>query len=184
MSNKLLLALFSVVLASGARGQSIPFSPPSGLFTCDLPSAEWTAFEEEEARGTAVHLLGPDNPSGSYRTGIDIHRADPLRPGFIPMKEALSRLRRDGGPTGRVVTPIKRVKVGPGLARVFQVKETRRVPLDLSPSIEETLHHYVAVIEDGSDYFVIRLSSSEDVYLDFRDTFLAFLNSFRPGASH
>ncbi len=181
MLNNLLWA--ALLWAPGAFAQTIPYTPPSGMLTCDLPSQDWTAFEDEEPRGRALHLLGPDNPSGSFRTGIDIHFHDPRRPGFLPVKAAVSRLRREGGPTNRVATPIKRIKVGQTLARIFQVKEARRVPLDLSPSIQENLHHYVAVVEDGEAYYTIRLSSTEDVYLDFRDAFIAFLNSFRPGDS-
>ena len=65
------------------------------------------------------------------------------------------------------------------MGRVFEVYATRRLPAQRLPMIEEQLHHYVALVPSGESYFVIRLSSSRDVYLDYRELFVQFLRSFK-----
>ncbi|MBI4676885.1 MAG: hypothetical protein HY748_04820 [Elusimicrobia bacterium] len=182
----LLAALLVACEARLARGQDDfgKYSPSSGRFTCELP-LDWHAFEEEEPAGFAVHVLGPDDPAGSYRAGIDVHFVDggrgaPAGGGSsVPAKQAIETLRRSDKLTGRQSTPVKRFAVGKGLARTFEVWETRFVPAELAPSVSQVIHHFVAVIESGDDYYVIRLSSSEEVYVDLRDVFVRFLKSFR-----
>ncbi|MBI5211049.1 MAG: hypothetical protein HY927_13850 [Elusimicrobia bacterium] len=164
--------------ASGPGAGEPAYSSGSGLFTCQVPPG-WHAFEETEPTGSAVHLLGPDDPAGVYRAGLDIHFVDGSLARAQPMKAAIEFLRRQDKLAQRQSTQVKRVSSGRGLARVFEVWETLFLPPDLAPSVEARVHHYVAVIESGSDYFVIRLSSSEEVYLDFRDDFLRLVKTFR-----
>ncbi len=168
-----------LTLASAAFAADAAWTPPSHSFFCRLPEG-WTAFEEETSAGTAAHLLGPDEAGGAYRAGIDVHWAVPGRPGFVPMKNALEDLRRSDKATGRRATGIRRMPSGRGLARVFEVVETRRLPPESAPSAAVRLHHFVGVIEGRSSYFVIRLSSTEETYVDYRRDFVEFLKSFRP----
>ncbi|MBI5882590.1 MAG: hypothetical protein HZB91_05750 [Elusimicrobia bacterium] len=173
----LVLALAAGRPASG-QDDFAGYAPASERFSCEAP-ADWAAFEEEELSGSAVHLLGPDDRAGAYRTGIDVHFVDASRPGFIPAKTAIENLRRSDKLTRRESTPVKRFAVGKGLARTFEVWEKRSVPSELSPSVTLAIHHFVAVIESGESYFVIRLSSAEELYVDLRKVFVRFLKSFR-----
>ena len=95
-------------------------------------------------------------------------------------KDAVERLRRADKSAGREATPVKLVRSGGVLARVFEVTETRRLPPERLPSSEKALHHYVAVVPSGAGYFIARLSSSRDVYLDYKEDWARFLKSFRP----
>jgi hypothetical protein len=179
------LLLFLLVLPAGSiLGQDDfgPFAPASGRFTCEAPR-DWTPIEEEELSGSVVHLLGPDDPAGAYRSGIDVHYVDSGRPGFVPVKTAIENLRRSDKLTQRQSTPVKRFAVGKVLAKTFEVWEKRSVPAELSPSVTTAIHHFVAVVETGEDYFVIRLSSAEEAYVDLRKVFTRFLKSFRAKGS-
>ena len=112
--------------------------------------------------------------AGAYRTGIDV--VDASRPSG---QDAIENLRRSDKLTRRETNPVKRFAVGKGLARTFEVWEKRSVPAELSPSVTLAIHHFVAVIESGESYFVIRLSSAEELYVDLRKVFVRFLKSFR-----
>ena len=61
-----------------------------------------------------------------------------------------------------------------------RLRKTRRLPADHAPSIEDELHHYVAVIPSGESYYIVKLSSTRDVYLEYRELFVRFLRSFKP----
>ncbi|MBI5624443.1 MAG: hypothetical protein HY924_11750 [Elusimicrobia bacterium] len=175
-----LLAILLALAAPGAWAQDDfkGYVPPSERFSCEAP-ADWSAFEEEEPSGSAVHFLGPEDPSGAYRAGIDVHFVDSGRPGYVPAKTAIENLRRSEKLSQRQSTPVKRFAIGKGLARIFEVWEKRSVPGERSPSVAVALHHFVAVVESGEDYFVVRLSSAEEQYVDFRKVFVRFLKSFR-----
>ncbi len=175
--------------ASVARAEDAPeaqdtasgrYSPPSKNFVCDLPRG-WTAFAEDEADDIeAVHLLGPENSAGTYRAGIDIRYYEKGAPGFVPYKTAVEQMRRSDGQTDRDSTPIRAMRVGAGLARTFEVSETRRLPADRLPSTTEPLHRSYAIFPNGESYFVVTLSSTREVYLDYRELFVDFLRTFRP----
>lgn len=155
-----------------------PYESPSRLFRAELPSEGWTAFEEEDALGTVVRVLGPDDPSGAVRAALTVRLVDRDAPGFVPVKEAVDVLRRPGA--GREVSAIHPLRLDAGLARLFEVVQTRRLPLDAGPSAPVEIHQYVAVIPRGEAYYLVRLVTARANYLDFRDDFLRFLKSLRP----
>lgn len=173
------LALCAPLWAGATPAKTLRYTPASRGFYCDIPAEGWHAFEEEETAGSVVHILGPDNPSGTYRTGIDVRWVEKGQPGFVPFKEAIEDLRRADKRTGRAATGIRPLRISGILARTFEVNEPRLLPQDQLPALEEAVHHYVAVIPSGESYFVIRLSSTRDVYLDYRDLFVEFLKSFK-----
>jgi hypothetical protein len=179
-------SLVVVLLASPARDLAAQergsrrFTPPSNLFACDLPGDDWHAFEEEEASGFATHILGPDNPAGTYRTGIDIRWVEKGQAGWKPLKQAIDDLRRGNKDTDRGSTNVRPYRISGILARTFEISETRRLPADQAPSLEDEIHHYVAVIPSGESYYIIKLSSTRDVYLEYRELFVRFLRSFKP----
>lgn len=191
MSRKMSKPLFAVLalalaalLPRAARADdkaSMRWSPPSNTFVCDLPGPDWYAFEEEEGAGFAAHLLGPDSETGTYRAGIDIRWIEKGQPGWEPIKKRIDdRLRRSDGATGRVATPVRPYRVPAGLARVFEVVETRRLPGDQLPSVDEELHYYYALIPVGESYFEVKMASTREEYFKYRDLFAKFLRAFHP----
>lgn len=186
MRNKLVL-FAALAFAAPLRAQELPEPPPtasrytpsSRAFSCEVPSG-WTAFDEEEGGGTAVHLLGPDNPAGVFRAGIDIRYMERGQPGFKTFRQFVDDVRRSDDMTQRSATNLRPLRINAGLARVFEISETRRVPADRLPSVEEALHRYVGIIPSGDSYYVISLASTRDAYLDFKDLFTDFLRTFRP----
>ena len=176
----LFLLLTSCGLSSAeAPGGYLGWSPRGRAFSCEIPRG-WSAFEEEEPQGFAAHFLGPDDPAGTYRAGIDVHWVERGQPGWVDWKDAVDRLRRPDKESRREATPVRLLRVGGVLSRVFEVTESRRLPPDHLPAAEEALHHYVAIVPGGESYYIIRLSSTRDVYLEYKEEFLRFLKSFRP----
>ncbi len=176
-----LFALLSLAPAAlGGDAAGLRYSPPSSAFVCQLPDADWHGFEEEESAGFATHLLGPDNPSGTYRTGIDIRWIEKGEVHWVPLKRYIDDLRHGDTDTERVSTIVKPYRVGGMLARIFEVSERRRLPGDQTPSLDQELHHYYAVIPIGESYYSLKLSSTRDIYLDYRELFVRFLHSFKP----
>ncbi|MEQ1919439.1 MAG: hypothetical protein ABL955_09580 [Elusimicrobiota bacterium] len=113
------------------------------------------------------------------RTVLSVRFYDKDTPGFTPIKQAVELMRRENKSLQRTVTPVRPVRVGLGLARTFEISETRRVPSDDGPSFDEELHHYVAVIPVGEAYYLVRLISSRATYLEYRDDFVRFMKSLR-----
>lgn len=181
-------ALLAVLLALGgahAAAQDEPasmrYTPPSQSFSCDLPGAGWYAFEEEEGWGFAVHILGPDNPNGTYRAGIDVRWVEKGQPGWEPLKKRIDgRLRRGDSMTDRTATLPRAYRIPAGLSRVFEVVERRRLPGDQLPSVDEELHYYYAMIPSGESYYEVKMATSRDDYYQYRDVFARFLRAFRP----
>jgi len=156
----------------------VDYEPVSRLFRAELPPTGWNAFEEEDSLGVVVRILGPDDPSGALRASMTVRLVDRDSPAFVPAKDAIESMRR-GGP-GREASPVHPLRVGAGLARIFEVTEIRRVPVDTGPSALLDLHEYVAVIPRGEAYYVVRLISARANYLDLRDVFVGFLKSMKP----
>lgn len=169
--------LLLAALAFGAEDAPRAWEPPSGVFSCELPEG-WDAFEEPHAQGASSHILEPQGLG--YRAGIDVHLHEPAQPGFVPAKIALETLRRKDKASDRSSTPVRVVRIGRLSFRVFEVTETRRLPSRRLPGATATLHHYVALLPSGESYFVIRLSSTQEAYLEHKRTFLEFLDRFRP----
>lgn len=159
----------------------LPFSPAARLFTCDLPSSGWHPVEEESSGGTVVRVFGPEDPSGLTRATLSVRLIDRDSPSFLPIKRGVDAMRASDKATAREATPVRPLRVPAGLARIFEVTETRRLPADAGPSAALQLHQYVAVLPQGGDsYFVLRLVTARTDYLDYRDDFVRFLKSFRP----
>ena len=181
-----LLAAQSAAAAAAVPGEAAPekarpgwapYEPASRLFRADLPPG-WRAFDEEDALGPVARLLGPDDPSGALRAALTVRLVDRDSPAFLPAKEAVEAMRRRE--PGRESTAVHPLRVGAGLARLFEVTEARRMPPDVGPSAPIELHQYVGVIPRGEAYFVVRLVTARANYLDFRDDFLRFLKSLKP----
>lgn len=179
-----LAALLCLMLAGRAGAEEKPelrYTPPSQTFACDLPGPEWHAFEEEEAAGFAVHILGPDSETGTFRTGITVRWLEKGQPGWVPLKKHVDDdLRRSDGSTGRVATIVRPYRIPAGLSRIFEVVEKRRLPPDQLPSVEEELHYFYAVLPVGESYYEIKLGSTREEYFGYRDTFVKFLRAFHP----
>lgn len=180
----MVLAELILFAAAAVWAQEAPragrWSPPSNFFSCDLPGPDWRGFEEEEPGGPVARLLGPDGPFGTYRTGISVRWVEKGQSGWRPFKEAVEAMRRTDKSYGRHATSPRPLRVAGILSRVFEVTERRRLPPDQLPAMEEEIHHYVAMVPLGDGYYVLKLSSSRQNYLDYRDVFVRFLRSFRP----
>ncbi len=163
---------------AGSDG-STDYVSPWRDFSCSLPKG-WVAFSEKDQMGYVVHILGPDDPTGVYRTGIDIHWFDSSRPGFVPLTKAVEGMRASDSLTGRSSTLLRVVRGADTFARMFEINENRWLPSERLPSIKKHLHSYVAILPRGKSYWIITLSSTRSVYLDYRDTFIDFLRSFNP----
>jgi len=156
------------------------YMPPSHLFSCELPASGWYGFEEEDALGQVSHLLGPENPAGTFRTGLSVRWVEKGQPGYVEPKQAVELMRRPDKATERESTPVRPLRVAGLLARVFEVFETRVLPLERLPASAEVVHRYVAVIPSGANYYMMTLASTRDVYLDFREDYLRCLRTFQP----
>ncbi len=161
-----------------SRAKNIVYMPTSRLFSCELPST-WQSLEDEDALGPVVRLFGPESPAGNYRTGFSVRWLEKGAPGYVEPQKAVEKMRRSEKETGRSAGGVSVMRVGGLLARLFEVVETRALPLERLPARDQALHHYVAVVPQGENYYLIRLSSTRDVYLDFRETWFRCLRSFR-----
>lgn len=157
----------------------VPFIPNSRLFSGEIPAKGWWPVEEETATGSVFRLLGADSQSGSVRATLSVRFYDKDTPGYMPIKQAVEVMRKEDKLFPREISPVRPVRVGLGLARTFEIVETRRMPAEDGPSFEEELHHYVAVIPVGEAYYQLRLVSSRATYLDYRDDFVRFMKSMR-----
>lgn len=155
----------------------VPFEPASRLFRAELPAEGWTSFDEEDGLGPVVRVLGPDDPSGALRATLSVRLVDREAPDFVPAKDAVDSMRKPA--PGRDPTAVRPLRVNAGLARIFEIVETRRVPAEEGPSAPMELHQYVAVIPRGDSYYLIRLVTARANYLDYRDDFVRFLRAFR-----
>ncbi|MBI4060225.1 MAG: hypothetical protein HY403_02220 [Elusimicrobia bacterium] len=178
------LAAREAAIAGASRPEApksawMPYVPASRLFSGEIPVEGWWPMEEETATGSVFRLLGGDSPSGSVRTVLSVRFYDKDTPGFTPIKQAVELMRGENKESGRATTPVRPVRVGLGLARTFEIVETRRMPSEDGPSFEEELHHYVAVIPIGEAYYLVRLISSRASYLEYRDDFVRFIKSLR-----
>jgi hypothetical protein len=152
---------------------------PSHLFSCEVP-AGWKAFETEDALGTVTRFVGPDNPGGTYRTGLSVRWFEKGDPGYVDAQKAVDDMRRSDRDTQRSSTAVMHMRVAGQLARLFEVVETRTLPMERLPAEEEQIHDYVAVIPSGLNYYLVRLSSTRDVYLDFREDYMRCIRTFKP----
>ncbi len=157
-------------------GSWAPFE--SAEFRSELPAAGWYAHEEEDALGTVTRIYGPDSGSGAVRATLSVRLYDRSTPGFLPAKQAVDGMRRQG--PERDSSPVHAIRVAAGLAREFEVTEKRRVAADEGPSLPVVLHEYVAVIPRGESYYVIRLVSTRENFLDTHPVFERFVKRLMP----
>ena len=167
------------VSPEATKARYVGYSPQSRLFSAEVPAQGWFPVEEETARGVVVRLYGPDSPSGGFRSTLSIRFFDKDTPGWTPAKQQVDALRKSDSEGRRSATPVRPLRINLGLARIFEVNETRRVPSEEGPSFEEELHHYVAVVPVGEAYYIVRLISDRTSYLNYRDDFVRFLKSMR-----
>jgi hypothetical protein len=165
--------------APTAKAKHALYSAPSRLFACEVPSG-WQTLATEDALGPVVRFLGPDNPSGTYRTGLSVRWFEKGEPGYVEPQKAVDEMRRPDKDTKRSTTSITHMRVAGLLARLFEVVENRTVPLERLPADEEEIHDFVAVIPSGYNYYLVRLSSTRDVYLDYREDYMRCLRTFKP----
>ena len=160
-----------------SKSDWVPYEPASRLFRADLPPAGWRPFEEDDALGSVVRILGPDDPSGALRATLSVRLVDRDSPVFTPVKAAVEGMRRQG--PGRETTTVQSLRIPAGLARIFEITEIRRVP-DTATSAPLEIHQYVAVIPRGEAYFVVRLVTARENYLEYREDYVRFLKSLKP----
>jgi len=170
---------FSQDASEGVSVKPLRYSPPSRNFYCDLPVG-WHAFEEAEGDGPVVRLMGPQDPRAVYQAGIDIRWNERGEASYKPYKVALEEMRRGDEASSRAASAVHVMRISGVLARVFEITETRRLPLDRWPSMPVELHRYMAIYPVGESYFTISLASTRDSYLDYKDVFLEFLKGFKP----
>ena len=154
-----------------------PYVPDSRIFDCSIPEG-WQAVENDESSQLSAHILGPDDPLGLYRTGIDVRRYEKGQSDYQPVAKALIEWRKTNKETDRALTAVRPMRISGSLAMTFEVTEKRWLPIEETPLSQQYLHRYVAIIPKGEDYYVVSLSSMRDVYLDYRDVFYDFLKSF------
>lgn len=162
------------------KGDFLPYTPKSRLFSADVPVEGWWPLEEEGPDGSVFYLLGPDSPTGAFRAVLSVRAYDKDSSFYLEAKKHADLLRKDDDAVSRKATPVRPLRVSNGvLARTFEVVETRRLPSEQSPSFPEELHHYVAILPNGDGYYVLRLISARSDYLEHRDAFVRFLKTFR-----
>ncbi|MBI3549583.1 MAG: hypothetical protein HY078_11135 [Elusimicrobia bacterium] len=179
---ELLLVLLLGAAAAAAWSQEmkyVAFTPARRNFTCEVPPS-WPSLEEDTPSGPATHLIGPADANGAWRAAIHVHYMQKGAPGFIPLDDQLKRVRRSDKGTDRESSPLFRWRVGRYPARRFEVVEQRIVARNRLPAQPLHLHHYYAFVPAGGhDYFVVKLSSTRDSYLEYRNAFDHLLNTFR-----
>lgn len=175
----LLSLLVSSSFAKEEERQFAPYTPPGRLFSCEIPAKGWQAYEHETPRGSSVHILGPALAGGSLRAAYHIHFFDKSKPGFVAAEETLRMERERDKDSEREATPPTVTRIQRAAARLFEVRERRIIPGDRLPASPLVLHHYYAMLPAGDGYFMIKLSTTQEDYLDYRKEFKRFLGSFR-----
>lgn len=167
-----------LALPSSAQEEGAPYTPPSKAFSCVLPMG-WTAFEQTAPGGTALHIVGPETQAG-WRPAYHIHVFEKGKPGWRPGRETLKALRRSEDEADRTVTGMNSWRVARKPARLFEARERRLFPPGRLPAELLDIHHFYAYVPGvGEDYLVVKLTTRESEYLDYRKEFTRFLESLR-----
>ena len=156
-----------------------PYTSPKGTFACDVPVAGWQPFEEETPFGSSAHFLGPMEDAGNWRAALHVHFLDKAQPGFVPIDDAVKRERKSDSLAQRESSAVRRLRVSRASARRFDVTETRLSPADRLPASSFVIHHFFAFVPAGDGYFIVKLSTSRDTYLEYRELFDRVLQTFR-----
>ena len=171
-------ALLSGAPAPAAAQDEVPYTPPSKAFSCTLPMG-WTAYEQATPVGTVAHIVGPETAAG-WRPAYHIHVVEKGKPGWRPGRETLKALRRSEDAAERTVTGLNSWRVARKPARLFEAREVRMYPPGKLPAELLPLHHFYAYVPSvGEDYLVVKLTTREAEYLDYRKEFTRFLESLR-----
>jgi hypothetical protein len=171
-------ALLLLALPAGAAVELLPYTPPSRSFSCLVP-AGWTAFEQATPLGTAAHIWGPEGPAG-WRPAYHIHVVEKNKPGWRDPRQMLKELRRSDDASDRAPTALSSWRVAHKSARLFEVHERRMTPAGRLPAEALGVHHFYAYVPGvGADYLIVKLTTREDDYLEYRREFMRFLDSLR-----
>ncbi|MFH2201497.1 MAG: hypothetical protein ABIJ96_00130 [Elusimicrobiota bacterium] len=164
-----------------APAKHVYFQPPGRSFSADIP-AGWDTVEEKTPRSISVHILGPDEAAGAWRAAYHVHFYEKDFQDYLPARDFLKRLHDREGPAKQEATPLRSLRVSGRAARIFEVRESRLLPHGRLPAATVTLHHYYAFIPASSDaYAVVKLSTTEETFLEYRKEYMRFLKSFRFG---
>jgi hypothetical protein len=153
---------------------SVSYMPPSGAFVCDLPNG-WAALEEPSIGGMSVHIFGPQR--AILRPAYHIHLVLKGTPGFEPIMDGIRHEREGESAAGRETTPLQAWRVSERSARIFEARERRLIPIGALPAENVVLHHFYAFLPAGDDYFIVKLTVSEEEFEDYRVEFRRFLKS-------
>ena len=139
----------------------------------------WTAFEQPSPAGTVTHIMGPESAPG-WRPSYHVHLVERGKPGYREPRAMLKALRRSEDASEREATSLETWRVARKSARLFEVRERRFSPAGRLPAELRALHHFYAYVPGvGEDYFIVKLTTSEDEYLKLRPEFRRFLESMR-----
>ena len=170
--------LLLLALPAAAAVELLPYTPPSRSFSCLVPSG-WTAFEQATPAGTTAHILGPEGPAG-WRPAYHVHVVEKNKPGWQEPHDMLKSLRRADDSSDRAPTALNSWRVARKSARLFEVHERRMNPAGRLPAEALGIHHFYAYVPGvGEDYLIVKLTTREDDYLEFRREFMRFLDSLR-----
>ncbi|HVE13035.1 MAG TPA: hypothetical protein VNI01_06545, partial [Elusimicrobiota bacterium] len=151
-------AILAVLLAAGparAAVKTVPYTPPSKSFACEVPAEGWSAFEEETPRGLTTHILGPEEPDGRFRPAIHVQVFDASRPGFVKWQELLPKLRARDPEVGRESSTMTAWRIDRRAARTFEIREDRLLPIDRYPAEWTRLHHFYALVPGSGESYVL-----------------------------
>lgn len=166
-------------VSEGKAGAYRHYVSPRGTFGCDVPAQGWNAMDEETPFGSSARFFGPAEEGGAWRAALNVHFLDKAQPGFVPLDDAVKRARRSDSTAERSSTSVRRARVARASARRFEVSERRLLPADRLPASTSVLHHYFAFIPAGDGYFVVKLTTSRETYLEHKALFERVLKSFR-----
>lgn len=147
-------------------------------FSCEVPK-NWQAFEEETMTGSAAHFMGPSEADGAFRAALNIHFVQKGSPGFVPLEDAVKREKQSDKDTSRDSSSVQFWRVSRNQARRFEVVETRQLPREVLPSRPMVLHHYYVFVNASDGYFMIKLSSTRETYLNYKADLERLLSTFQ-----
>ena len=155
------------------------FEPGIKAFSAEVPTG-WEVVEAQTPNSVSVHLLGPSEAEGAWRTAYHIHIIDKNAEEFQDVRSFLKALHEKDDLSQREPTQMRSIRVSRKASRTFETREARFLPYGLLPAATVKLHHYTAVVPHGKDeYALIKLSTTEESYLKYRGEFHRFLKSFR-----
>jgi hypothetical protein len=171
-------ALLLLWLASPAAADWSVYVPQDIPASFEVPEG-WTVIEEEEAFRSAARVLAPREEGATLRPALSLRYFEAGQPDFVPPKKMLADLQRKDAATRRQAGSPRAAGSSAGFARIVEVRELRRVPFDASPSKQELLHHYAAVVTTGESYFLVVLTSLDRDYMGYRDLFNRFVRDLK-----